>query len=635
LISFTIKDLWLGITDKKDKKILYKIYDDICSNIEGYDKINNKNTFDNLDPIVDINYLFNITDTKYFIHPFYDYQTIIFNNNKHKNIIIEDTKYINIDVNELIKYKLIFIKSPTGSGKTVNLLKIIDTLNIHNIISITSRVNLAGEHTKTLNLKFYKDLKYNDFHYCYKLVIQLESICKCNYRLFKNGVVILDEINSLLSHLRSPTFNNKRSDCYKYLIQIIKNARYVISLDADLSDWNIEFIKAVKNDNYIVYRNINKNKINIPVEFFISDQVMIDIMANSIKNNKYFVACFDSLSKMNLIINYLKQFKTYNNDARSNDWLIYSSEINYELIDTSTWCDKFIFFTPTIIYGVDFNYKPVDVFCFIHKFHLNPLQAYQMISRARKMDKVHIYTHTKLFNLKYKSVDDVIYEFKLFKNNFSSIVDNLDYETINEEAYQIMYFNFKFMDSILKTNINEYLIDIMTNLGYNITHNNVIIGNKYNKETINKDIIKERIVNLLNLDGNTLTEFEKNLASSDKKLEQHFNFRIFYYKTFEYKLESSINKNLFTETVKNKYTKIKIIDKLMNILNIHSINNFNKDLTKLFETDVKCSWLDENINTITKIFVIRGKKYNNTGLTGPRGFNFVKDALNIILYINY
>jgi hypothetical protein len=66
------------------------------------------------------------------------------------------------------------------------------------------------------------------------------------------------------------------------------------------------------------------------------------------------------------------------------------SEVDYNLIDTKLWINKFIFFTPSILYGIDFNYKIVDVFSFVYKNHLNPLQIYQMISRARQQNKVRI-----------------------------------------------------------------------------------------------------------------------------------------------------------------------------------------------------------------------------------------------------
>ena len=606
IVSLCIKDLYLGIYNEDDRKDLFYIYDNVCKKAKNYNYVNNYNTFIKLNPIVDINYLFNLVEMNYHIHPFYDYKNIIFNIDKHTNKIIQDEKFINIDINELVKYKTIFIKSPTGTGKTTLLKNFIKLIDNKNIISITSRVNLAGEHTKHLNVKFYKDLDYMKMKGCHNIVIQLESIWKINYNNFIDGIVILDEINSLLSHLRSPTFTNKRAECYRYLIHLIKNASYIIGLDADLSDWNIEFIKSIRNDDYIVYNNICKNKINTEAEFFICDQIMIDIMVDKIKNNEYFMACFDSLKKMNSIIEYLSTY------GKKEDWKIYSSEVQYDLIDTESWRNKFIFFTPTILYGIDFNLYPIDVFCFIHKFHLNPLQIYQMISRARQIKKAYIYCHERLFYLKYKSVKDVDDELKQFEKNFLDLLPySKEYCKVDENSYRIMYINFRYMDSLLKTNIKYYLIDHMIYLGYDVCENKTIVGNKYKlqKKMITKEVVKSRIIELLKLNINNLTDFDKKLVSNDKFLEKHFNLRIFINNNIDDKMNISIISNLFTETIKNKFTKIKTCKELMNVLEISSLEDINRDITKKFNLMVNNTWLNENFSTIKKLFEIRGKKY--------------------------
>lgn len=605
LVAFTIKDLYLSV-DKQYKKVCYKIFDDFSKKSSNYNKIQNKNIFLSLEPKIDINYLFRMAEMKYYILPFYNYQEIIFNPKIHKNIVTVNEKYISINITKLLNYNYIFLKSPTGTGKTTLLKNIIDTINIKKIISITSRVNLAGEHMKALDLSFYLDLRVDDFKYCDNLVIQLESLRKCNYKLFKNGIVILDEVNSLLSHLRSPTLNNKRKEIYMYLIELIKNAKYVICLDADLSDWNIKFLEEIKQMNYIVYYNTIQNKLNNIVTFYKCPQSVIDIMENQIKNKIYFIACFDSLRQMNKVIEYLSKF------GNKKEWLIYSSEIDYNLIDTKEWNDKYIFFTPTIIYGVDYNYKEVDVFCFVYKNHLNPLQIYQMISRARKQRNVHIYCNEKENYIKYKSIDDVIYDTDLYEKNFGSLVPLFDnYIDIDDKPYRTMYYNYKFMDSILKTNIKAYLEDMMQKRGYGIKYNNIIKGNNIDNKNIITKNIKDKIINLLSLNPNDLSPFEKELVSDDRILEKHFNLRILLNNNIDDKLVESIDSNLFIETIKNKYTKIKICKELMVILDIHDINNLLKDITKNFNNTINNNWLNDNIEIIKKTFDIKTKKYNN------------------------
>jgi hypothetical protein len=183
--------------------------------------------------------------------------------------------------------------------------------------------------------------------------------------------------------------------------------------------------------------------------FYINQQVIINKMIEQIKNKEYFISCFDSLKYMNMIIEYLSKFG--NND----DWLIYSSEIHYGLIDTSLWKNKFVFFTPTIIYGIDYNHTDVDVFSFIHKTHLNPLQIYQMISRARKQKMVHIYCKLKEYKNKYQCVEDVINETEQYEKNFNYIIpESNKYVDIDDKPLLNYDFNDKKTINLLHSGDN-------------------------------------------------------------------------------------------------------------------------------------------------------------------------------------
>jgi hypothetical protein len=605
-ISFCLKDLYLGVTEQEK---VYNLFDDFSKNSSSYNKTANEHIFLKLEPYIDINYLFKLSNESHYILPFYNYQKILFNPKNHKNIIIKNEKYIDVDTQQLLKYRYICIKSPTGTGKTTSLKQIISATGINNIISITSRVNLAGEHMKNLNLSFYLDMKTPaDFENCNRLVIQLESLRKCNYKLFKNSIVILDEVNSLLSHLRSPTMNNKRREVYLYLIELIKNASYVISMDCDFSDWNIKFLQEIRNENendYIIYYNTVKNKIGTTAIIYDYPQTMINVMIENLKNGKYFISCFDSLKQMNNIIDFLSKY------GKKEEWLIYSSEIDYKLIDTKTWINRYVFFSPTILYGLDYNYTKVDVFSFTYKNHLNPLQIYQMISRARDQEKVHIYCNEHHRYAKYKSVEDVIHETELYEKNFGTLLPLYkNYIDIDDKPYRTMFYNYTFMDSILKTNIRSYLIDILINKGYNISYNHISNEDTLSKQSFTMKNIKERICSMLCLDKDNLSDLERNIVTNDKTLEKHFNLRLLLNDNIDDKLVQSITQNLFIETLKNKNIKIKICMELMNLLEIHYLKSLNKSITNNFTKNLDSVWLTNNITTIKKIFDIRTNKYD-------------------------
>lgn len=400
----------------------------------------------------------------------------------------------------------------------------------------------------------------------------------------------------------------ERKEIYLYLVELIKNAKYVISLDADLSDWNIEFLQKVKQRDYIVYHNINKNKKGIDTIMYKYSGKLLEKMKDNLIINKYFIACFDSLKKMNKIIDYLSKF------GNKEEWKIYSSEVNYSLIDTKEWINKFVFFTPSIIYGIDFNYECVDVFALIYKNHLNSLQIYQMVSRARKQNIVHIYCNDKCNYLKYKNKESVIEETKLYEKNLGVLVPiTNNYIDIDDKPYRCMYYNNKYIDSLLKTNTKGYLIDILENKGYNIIENDeykfdMIETIKNEELTVN---IKERIINLLELDENNLSDLEKKIVSNDNALEKHMNLRIFLKNNINNELIESLVNNLFIETLKSKYSKLKICCELMKVLEINRLEELTKDITKNFSNKIENKWLTENIKIIIKTFDIRTTKYND------------------------
>jgi hypothetical protein len=237
-----------------------------------------------------------------------------------------------------------------------------------------------------------------------------------------------------------------------------------------------------------------------------------------------------------------------------------------------------------------------------------------MISRARKQELVHIYINEKLTYSKYKSVDDVIRETENYEKNFSYLQPNYkDYIDIDDKAYRIMYYNYKYMDNILKTNTKGYLIDILhNNNGYKIEYNNENVEMKLNKKENKKIIIKERIIEMLNLDKDNLNEYETKLVSNDKTLDKYLNLCIYKKSDIDQKIIDSIGNNLYIETFKSKFTKIKIAKELLYVLDIFKIEKLSKDVTKHFKDDkVDNTWLSENIDTIKKTFEIRTNKYDD------------------------
>jgi len=110
---------------------------------------------------------------------------------------------------------------------------------------------------------------------------------------------------------------------------------------------------------------------------------------------------------------------------------------------------------------------------------------------------------------------------------------------------------------------------------------------------------------------NNLSDLEKNLTSNEKELEKHFNLRILLNNKIDERLKDAIDKNLFIETFKSKYTKIKICMDLMDILKISNLDLLNKSITSNFNIIIDNKWLKDNIDMIKKTFDIRTDKYDD------------------------
>ena len=608
LVAFSLKEIYLG-SSIKDKKSIYKLFDNFSKNGNNYDEKNNRNIFMKLKPFdFNSNILFSMSKNYFKLIPIYDHNKLLFNDKNHKNIIKLKQNYLtSLDdkvedyIKQLFEYDIIYIKSPTGTGKTTLIKKLKNKLG-SKFISITSRVNLASEHIK-FGLEFYKTMTSYNIYNSSNLVIQLESLIKCNTDNFKNGIILLDEVNSLLSHFRSTTMADRRADCYLYLIELLKNTNKIICLDADISDWNIKFIQSIRKDKYCVLYNTIKNKQNINSYFYNSADILINILEERIKNNDFFVSCFDSKNYMKKIIDYL-----INKGANKEDFLIYSSDEKVTFIDTKQWINKFVFYTPTILFGIDYNEKMTDVFCFINKMHLNPIQIYQMINRTRQIKNVYIYCHKNRINNKYRCLEDVEDETNYMVNSLNKLIE-CNYE-INEEPYKIMYNNYKYLDSILKTNILYYLQTIMKEKGFIIKNNNDQLNENINLKKINKKKkMNDYIIEILKLDKSNLTEQQLELVTNETKIKQFFNYQLLIDNNLIYKIKDLIKDNLILESINNRYSKILLCKNFMHNLEIYKLEDLNKDISKKFTSKINNLWINDNLEYIKKVFRKTPRKY--------------------------
>jgi len=162
---------------------------------------------------------------------------------------------------------ILLIKSPMGTGKTQFVANQILQLPINTngdtmlsklwITLITYRVTLAANLSGTfgkLGFKCYNNSvleeKINSIRL---LILQYDSFGKRfddeGVLMGDNGVLIIDESESLLFHTIAETMDRDKSrDNMTILLSYIKNCKYVIILDADLGVKTMEFIGSIAKE---------------------------------------------------------------------------------------------------------------------------------------------------------------------------------------------------------------------------------------------------------------------------------------------------------------------------------------------------------------------------------------------------
>ena len=86
-----------------------------------------------------------------------------------------------------------------------------------------------------------------------------------------------------------------------------------------------------------------------------------------------------------------------------------------------------------------------------------------------------------------------------------------------------------------------------------------------------KKDIKQGILDIFNIQDMSLNPFQAKLFGSDNLMEKHFNLRSWYKFSENDKIENKVYKSLFSESLSNRYLKIKMTRQFMKELGYESL----------------------------------------------------------------
>jgi hypothetical protein len=353
---------WLIITTILKTEEKKYIWDNWSKKSNKYNYDNNIKIWNGIKNKFNLDYINYKTNTK----PFYKYK-IYKPITDYKNIKISNIniQYLNKMTNKknIFNHKSIIIKSPTGTGKTTiiseEMKKLLEENKKLRFLTITPRETLSEQHLsnfKDLNIKSYKDLKINediDIRLNNNYTICINSLYKLLFDFTDNDlsylIVYLDEITSLLKYItQSETLINIKF-IFNLFIRLIKNCHKIILTDATINDLSFLLINKYRNIEDTIYINNEfKNQENKNVYLINDEYEFLDKIKDHINNNDYFLYASDSKTIIT------DHFNNHNID--DNKFKLFTQESKHKIND-ELFNNKFLYYSPSIQYGVDFNNK--------------------------------------------------------------------------------------------------------------------------------------------------------------------------------------------------------------------------------------------------------------------------------------
>lgn len=477
-------------------------------------------------------------------------------------------EHLNFEIN-MRENRVLLIKMATGGGKTTAttcLIKLLNEKNQHKILSIVSRISLGQQHMKNfnddhnMNFKFYQNVNTDNIDDVKRLIIQVDSLIKIDVDQWKGCILYLDEIHSLLSYIvYSDTLRTKRYEIFETFKKIISNASYIIGCDADMSDAVLKLFQSMNIDYYLL-SNEYKNGNNVLATRYYNERVLIEEAKDKISKNKKFVFIFDSISKQQYVLAELKKYSIDNKISwfKDSDILEYSSsrgnDNDFKDVNEK-WANKWVFFTPKIIYGLDFNISvKTDVFFYGSSGTLNSLQIAQQIARVRNPDNIYFYINDNIGHLALKTISDVKIMYVDKINNYRQYLKNKKNELVeikreilqdtfnivmgdNDEddskirgnAFTNVFFIYELYEHVLNSYPAFHLEKLLINKGFKMDRNYDEIEEETTKEEydeIKKLIQHIDIVHVLKkkdeYDNDEIKDENKTLTHDEKKVLAHF-----------------------------------------------------------------------------------------------------------------
>lgn len=431
--------------------------------------------------------------------------------------------------------KTLAIKSAYGTGKTKLIKNILNEFDVKSVLFGSYRQTLTHElygNFKDDGVKSYLDRNFESK----KLICQIESLDRLletdsflnsDMEVPSYDLVILDEIEGILSHFRSSTLTEKER-IFNLLKDIIHNSKKLLVLDGDFHNRSYDFIKYFGES--IILKNIRKkNQKNFI--FTSNRRYFEEEFEKSINNNENInLVSMSSTLATFYYDKYKDTCKSVLHCAKSHDNYKESLK-NVEKF----WIDyKLVIFSPHIEAGTSFAIEHFDkLYIILSPDSTSQRGLMQMCSRIRNFKGTDVLVY--LNKLPFSEVSNFFTYDEIFlyiKDMYNKYLPYTVYT--NEKNKRCVGYEFNLYSQILvhneKENANKsnkifipYLLHLLKEKGHSYKYLDDI---KYSKASIPLEkvtVIKDEILNALDIDdteyNRLLKNQRENCASREDKVQ--------------------------------------------------------------------------------------------------------------------
>lgn len=673
---------WLKVTTVCKNLNAFDIWDNWSRKSLKYDQVKNMQTWNHNKGVIDVNYLIAQINK---IHkqniPFIKFVKELPNRIKCPNgfnvknvsdqYLFDNATKTGLNFKIYDKTETLLIESGTGTGKTSTICQHIkqDCKNSNKkMISIVSKRSLGKQHKTDLTengleVNYYEDCEgiiSKDQHniICINSLLRLERIPD---KELQDYVILIDEISLFLNDVtHNETLKKQLKPIFCELMRLIEGCGKLILMQNDISENVFNFIENRKAQTKLFYSNDFKTNSGKKCYFMKSENEFMKRLKQDVKDNKYFLIAFDSKTEEEYYLNELMQIAT---EEQKQNFISINRDSTFDLVDAKEqFKNKFVFYTPSIIFGVDALFlDSQNQYLHVKGKTINTQCMYQQAMRTRNIKELFVYCDDETCNK--PEFDDLADCFEYYQN-ISQITSDMTHSehdllySIGEDnkmklinnTFTKMFINNVYINDILKTNIYFHLFKLFSDNGFvceEVGTRRKLYGKKkikdvqieYNKELLQTYIQDEnkndekysKINDVVDLVGIKRQNKEFLMAYSDvllskDRITEHFNTLKHFYtdEAIENKMEIIKHNNFDVCMNETIYFKQHLIRKLEKKFNINRLDVGYSD-------DGPINMTDEEFAMIKKCFRTSKQKPMTKQEFKPLYISFLKHQCDNVI----